>query len=679
MNPLDYMLKARSVAIVGASERPGSVGSETVRQLALGGFTGDVYLINPRRDTIWGRPALGSLDEVETPVDLVVLAVANDRLEFEMEKVIKTGSRSVVVYASCHGQARGGGLLANRLATLATEAGVPICGGNGMGFVNLADGLRICGFRQPPDLPPGGISFLTHSGSMFSALLHNRRSLRFNLAVSTGLEANTTMDRYLDWALDEPSTRVIAMFLETIRNPTGLMAGLARARELGVPVVALKVGTSETGRRAVATHSGAIAGEDGVYEALFEAYGVHRVETVDEMADTLELLSAGRTATTRGLGAVHDSGGERALLMDTADRVGIPLPDIGVATIDRLASLLDPGLEPANPVDAWGTGRDASEVFVGAMTALADDPGIGALAFCVDLTTEDDPDQAYSTAAIEAHHATGKPVMVIANLTSSVDPDQADRLRRAGVPVLEGTETALRAVGHLFDRLTRADELASLPRLTEPGHPSSGIGDQMAALRVLKRYGIEVSALIEVTGETEALAAADAIGYPVVLKTRGHAHKTDIGGVVVGLADPETLVASYRRMSGDLGPDMLVCEQVPTGVELALGMVNDPLFGPVVVISAGGVLIEMLDDRVTLLPPVDPGRARRALDRLRLRPLLYGHRGSPPVDLDHLSEAISRFSELAIDAGETVGSIDVNPLIAGEGGPVAVDALMVGK
>ena len=677
MNPLDHMLKARSVAIVGASDRPGSVGRETIRQITQGGFTGDIHVVNPGRDRVGGRPSLRSLDEIDNPVDLVVLAVANDRLEAEMEKVVRTGSRSVAIFASCHGPARGGGRLSERIAALATEAGVPICGGNGMGFLNLADGLRVCGFHQPADLVPGGITFLSHSGSMFSAMLHNRRSLRFNLVVSTGLESNTTMDRYLDWALDHASTRVIALFLETIRNPPGLQAGLGRAKGLGVPVVALKVGASEGGRRAVATHSGAIAGGDGVYEALFDAYGVHRVETMDEMADTLELLTAGRAATTSGLGAVHDSGGERALLIDTADRVGVPLPEVGFDTTGRLAALLDAGLEPANPVDAWGTGRDATTVFVGALTALADDPAIGAVAFCIDVTAEEDPDHAYVSAAIAAYDATDKPVMVIANMSSSVDEAQATRLRHAGVPVLEGTETALRAVGHLFDRLALAEEPSSTPRLTRPRRPSAGQVDEVEALRILASYGIAVPRVIAATGESEVLAAADSIGYPVVLKTRGHAHKTEVSGVDIGLADQRALVASYRRMAKNLGADMLVAERVPPGVELALGMINDPQFGPVVVISAGGVLIELLDDRVTLLPPFGPGRARRAIDRLRLRPLLNGHRGTPPADIDELCEIVARFSELAYDAGATLGSIDVNPLIVGRRQPVAVDALVV--
>ncbi len=294
---------------------------------------------------------------------------------------------------------------------------MPICGGNGMGFLNVETALRVCGFYQPADLVPGGVTFLSHSGSLFSALLHNRRGIRFNLVVSTGLEINTSMDRYLTWALERESTRVVALFLETIRDPIGFRASLEAAAAVDIPVVALKVGVSATGQKAVATHSEALAGDDAVYEALFDACGVHRVASMDEMADTLELFSTGRRATAFGLGAVHDSGGERAMLIDTADRVGVPLPQLGQVSRDRISAVLDPGLEPANPVDAWGTGRDAEDVFEECLAALADDPGIGAVAFCVDLTPEEHEDGAYSHSAIEVARKTTKPVMVLGNLT----------------------------------------------------------------------------------------------------------------------------------------------------------------------------------------------------------------------------------------------------------------------
>jgi acyl-CoA synthetase (NDP forming) len=643
-----------------------------------GGFDGELHLVNPGYATIGGLPARSSLDQVESPVDLVVLAVANQRLEAEMEKAVKIGARSVAIFASCHGVARDGSLLRGRLADLANEAGIPICGGNAMGYLNLTAGVRICGFYQPPDLVPGGITFLSHSGSLFSAMLHNHRGLRFNLVVSTGLEINTTMDRYLDWALDHAGTRVVGLFMETVRDPAGLSEALGRAEAREVPVVAIKVGASGRARAAVATHSGAIAGDDAVYEALFDRHGVHRAHTMDELADTLELLAAGRPAAPGGLGAVHDSGGERALLIDVAERVGVPLPPLGGEATRRLTDLLDPGLEPVNPVDAWGAGRHATSVFTDCLGALADDPAIGAVAFCVDLTAEEQLDDAYSRAAIQAHRATTKPLMVIANLSSTLDPAQARQLRSAGVPVLEGTETALLAVKHLLDRQDRSTWPSPAPRLTEPRRFDSVPADDMAAFDVVGRYGIATPDMANAGDEGEALAAADRIGYPVVLKTVGVAHKTDMGGVILGIGDAGVLSVAYRELAARLGPDVMVSAQASPGVEMAMGMVTDPQFGPVVVVSAGGTLIETLADRVALLPPVDAFRARRAIERLTSRRLLEGHRRSAASEIDAFADLVARFSELAVDAAAVVSSIDLNPVIVGAGGAIAVDVLMVG-
>jgi acyl-CoA synthetase (NDP forming) len=677
MMSLDPMLRARSVAIVGASERPGSVGDQTVRQLVTGGFGGEVFPINPRYQEVHGIESFPSLDALDSAVDLVVLAVANGALEPEMERAVEMGARSVAIFASCHGEAGDGTPLRDRLRNLADGAGIPICGGNGMGFLNVEEGLRICGFFQPEHLVPGGVTFLSHSGSLFSAMLHNRREICFNVVVSTGLEINTTMGDYMAWALSLASTRVISLFLETIRDPVGFRRGLADAEESGVPVVVLKVGASRRAREAVATHSEGIAGDDAVHEALFEAHGVHRVQTMDEMVDTVELFAAGRKATASGLGAVHDSGGERALLIDAAHRVGVTLPDLSTATTDRVAAVLDPGLDPANPIDAWGTGRDAEDVFVECLDALAEDPAVGAVAFCVDLTAEEKPDHAYANAALAVAERTNKPLAVLTNLSTTVDPVQAGRLRDGGIPVLEGTETGLRALRHLIDHGTRRIAAASVERLTTPSDPSAGLAGEASALGVLAAYGIPVPVLEVASDEAALLGAAGRIGYPVVVKTTAPiGHKTEAGGVIVGIDNESGLVIAYRDLSSRLGPKVMVAEQVADGVEIALGMVTDPQFGPIVIVSAGGRLIELMGDRVALLPPVDSAAARRALDRLRIRPLLDGFRGGPAADIDRLTDVIVRFSELAIDAAGKVAAIDVNPVIAGPHRAVAVDALM---
>lgn len=669
MNTLDNMLRARSVAVVGASSRPGSVGEQTLHQLLAGGFAGEIHPVNPGYEEIRGLVCHHDIRDADGPIDLAVLAVGNAQLETETTKAIAAGARSLAIFASCHGTAAGGGPLREKIAAAANEAGIPVCGGNGMGFVNVEDALRICGFYQPELLRPGGTTFLSHSGSLFSAMLHNRRRLDFNLVVSTGLELNTPMSAYMDWALDLDSTKVIALFLETIRDPEGFRRSLMRASEADVPVVALKVGASALGQAAVATHSEAIAGDDAVYAALFDHYGVHRVWSMDEMADTVELLSTVRATRPGGLGAVHDSGGERALLIDTTERAGVALPTLTAATVAELETLLDPGLEPANPVDAWGTGRNATEVFVGCMRALATDPGVGVVAFCVDLTAEADLSDAYGGAAIQAARGSDVPVCVLANMTSTIDPAQAEHLRSAGIPVLEGTETGIRAIGHLIEHARRLARPPAMGRMTRPLEADDAQG-------LLDGYGIVTPRTASAANVEDVVAAASEIGYPIVMKAAGIDHKTEVGGVVLGIGDEATLRKAYGAMTNRLGQRVTLSEQVAPGVEVGLGVVNDAQFGPILLVAAGGTLIEVLRDHVALIPPVDAAAAKRALMRLAISEVLDGVRGGPPADTDALAEMIARFSELAVDHSSRFTSMDLNPVIVGPDRAVAVDVLM---
>src|SRR3712207_2073222 len=338
-----------------------------------------------------------------------------------------------------------------------------ICGGNCIGFVDVERGLRALAFDERADLEPGGIAWISHSGSAFTALLHAERGIRFNLAVSAGQELTTTMADYMAYALQRDSTRAIALYLETVRDPDGFKAALEAATERDVPVVALKVGRTAAAGPLVAAHSGALAGDDAAYEALFDAYGVARVGTMNEMADMLELLGAGRRATPGGLAAIHDSGGERAHLVDAAADLDLPLARPSRETLGRVAARLEPGLPAVNPLDAWGTGRGAYGIFLDCSRYLVDDPDTGAFAYLVDLHSEDS-DKNHAWVAEQVWNSTGKPCAVVCGLASAIQPSAARQLRAAGVPVLEDVPSGLRAFRYLFDRR----EARALPPLYPP-------------------------------------------------------------------------------------------------------------------------------------------------------------------------------------------------------------------
>ena len=705
------MLEARSVALVGASARPGSLGARMIAEVARSPSRPRTYLVNPRYPDIGGTPCLPSLAELPEPVDLVLLAVPDAALEAQLEAAARTQARSAIIFGSAFDLPGTSGLR-SRLAAIAGQAGMAVCGAGCMGFVNVARGLRAVGYLEPDPLPAGPVALVTHSGSVFSALLRARRGFGFSLAVSSGQELVTTAAAYARYALSLPETRVLALVLEAIRDAADLRAVLAEALAADVPAVLLSVGASAAGKALVSAHSGALAAADGAWEALAGAYGLHRVRDLAELADTLELFSASRgwagrdrsgrdragrdragrdraarcPPGTAGIATVHDSGLERAHVADLAAELGVPFASLGPATRDRLAAALDPGLAPDNPLDVWGTGRDTEPLFAECLSALAADPAVAAVALAVDLVPEFDGDESYPRAVLTAAARTPKPVAVLAGLPAAVDPAAAARLRADGVPVLEGTRSGLLALRHLLDHAEPKDpppdpdppgDTGRRWRETLARHPGGLSG--AALFDLLRDYGLPAVRARAAATRAAALAAAAAIGYPVVLKTDepGIAHKSDVGGVRLGLGDPAAVGAAYDDLAARLGPRVLVCETAAPGTELALGLVRDAALGPLLVISAGGVLIEIFAERAVLLAPVTRSAALAALGRLRLAAVLAGTRGQAPADLGAIADAITGLSRLACDLGDALDALDINPLICGPSGAIAADALLI--
>jgi len=687
------MLVARSVAVVGASVKEGSLGRQMMLELERGGYDGAVYPVNPGYEEVLGHRCFGSLGEIPEPVDLAILGVANQRIEQAMRDAAEVGAGSVVTFSSLFEEEPPEPELpplAERVAVIAREHGMALCGGNGMGFVNTEGRLRATGFPTPHEMPPGPVTFLSHSGSAFAAFAFNDRAIAFNLIVSSGQEIVTTMDEYLSFALDLESTKVVALVLETVRRPERFLAALAKASERDVPVLALKVGRTEGSKEMVVAHSGALAGEHGAYEAVFDAYGVHECRDLEELADTIELFSnRRRVAGGGGIASLHDSGGERALFVDLAADLGIPLAKISDTTRERIDAVLDPGLVAENPLDAWGTGIDADRIYVESFLALHDDPETAVVAFVVDLTRQGQPyDEGYLQVARDVFEATTKPFCIVSNLPAAIARDEVERLRGAGIPVLEGTLTGLRALRHLLkdpERHDRRPGIAADPvpqeavarwreRLTGGGALS-----ESEAFALLADHGVPaVTTRAAATAEEEG-AAADAIGYPVALKTAapGVLHKTEAHGVRLGLVDADAVRSAYEDLAGRLGPEAIVAAMAPSGIEVALGIVRDHTFGPLVLVAAGGVLVELIHDRKLALPPIDEDAARRLIDGLAIRPLLDGVRGAPPSDVGALAHAVSRLSVLAVELGDLIAELDINPVIVSPHGCVAVDVLVV--
>jgi acyl-CoA synthetase (NDP forming) len=707
------LLRARSVAIVGISQ-PDRFGGRVYANLRDFGYTGQIYGINPRYNSLYDQPCYPTLSDLPDRPDCAILAVPNGRLLETLQEAATLKIPAAVIFASAYSEKAKAEAeleennnlsLQDQLAETARASGMVICGPNCMGFFALTERLAVSGYESNPALPAGNVTLISHSGSMWDALLQNNRQVHFNYAISSGNEMVTTLADYMQFALTDPTTRVIGLFLETVRDPQTFKAALNEAAERDVPIVALKVGRSERGARLAQAHSGALAGVDAAYDALFATYGVRRVKSPDELLDTLELLSTGMRAATRTITALCDSGGERGMLVDLAEAEGVEFTPIAESTSARLTEILEPGLDPINPLDAWGTGNNYERIFRECLQTLDADPLTGLNVFAVDLTRASDFSPAYIEVALAAQPHLLHPLTFLVHLAAAAGDQQISRLRRAGIPVLLGTETGLRAIRHVLEYSEyqrrrsgeeagtrggaeqRSGEVGASSRptpyalrteLRQVLQTAPGPLDEFASKKILRAYGIATPAETVVTSLAEAIRAAEMMGYPVVLKTAaGQLHKSDRGGVRLNVQDAATLTEIYLDFEVRFGPRVLIQQMIPAGVELLLGLVNDSQFGLMLALGMGGIWVEVLRDHRWLLLPTTPAAVREALLSLRGAALLTGVRGQPPLDIEAVVNTAMRLSALTADLGDLIAEVDINPLMALPSGAMAVDALIV--
>jgi acyl-CoA synthetase (NDP forming) len=691
LHPLAPLLAPRTIALIGASRRRNSVGNDALRNLLGNGYRGTVFPVNPFYDSLYGRVCYATVSDIPDPVDLAILAVPNAALEQTVGQTIAAGARSLLLFASAELDDDVDGDGRARIAAAARAAQVPVCGANCMGFFNAEHDLPAFSALLPARLERGGIACIAQSGSLIQALLFNDERLRFNLAVSSGQELVTSAAQYLDYALDLPSTRVVLLILEAIREPQIFMRALGKARQRGIPVVALKLARTPGAAQLALSHTGALAGDAAVYEALFRQYGVSSVRDVQELAATAMLLAAERKVTAGGLAVILDSGGERELIVDLASDHQLPFAQISAATTHALREQLDPGLEPINPLDAWGTGRDFEQIFETSLLALMNDEDSALGLFVCDLCDDLDLHHAYVAVCEAVVQRSPKLLAVMTNYSAWSHRRLAMRLARAGIPVLDGAESSLRALRHALNWRDRqahsqqwpetAAQVTSLRSdrwrrlMRERDAPLS----EDEAYALLADYGIAVPRHAIAEDAHSLHAAAQRTGFPLVLKTAtaGIVHKSDVGGVRLGIRDVGELAAAYAELSARLGPRVLLSEQIGDGVEMACGLLRDAQFGTFLLIGFGGIWIEYLRDTALLMTPVDPQLATERINGLRLARLLDGVRGAAPCDRDALVRLLLQLGVLAGELGDCIDEMDLNPVLATPHGAIAVDCLIV--
>ncbi len=687
---LDPLLRPTSVAVVGASQRADTIGNWTLKNLLKGGYKGRIYPVNPRYDSIEGHRCYATLSELPEVPELAVFAVSDARLEAVLDEAIAVGIPAAVIQSTLVIDDDSEPPLKARVQARIRAAGMHVCGANGMGYYNVRDRVWTCGFDSAEHPAPGNATLITHSGAGMSGIVDCEERLRINLAVSAGNELSTSMDEYIDFALDLPETRVIGLFIETARNPKGFEATLRKAAQRRIPVVALKVGRTAESARLTVSHSGAMAGDDATYEALFDRYGVQRVRDQDELATALIMFAELHPVGAGGLVSLHDSGGERQLLVDLADDADVPLTRLSDETKEKLKAVLDPELPAVNPLDAWSRGGpDASKMMTSALTLMMQDPGAALGAVIHDRAPYGKIYSSYLSYMQRARADSGKPVALVAARQGTGHDAAVVTSTHAGYPVLDGVSQFLKGVHALFayrDYLLReqvdlpAADGAAVKRWQGRLRKGTMLGE-FDSLNLLADFGIQTSSPIEAHDEASVVAAGKTCGYPLVLKTAkpGLIHKSDQAGVVVGIADESQLLNMYALMRKRLGDEVLVSAVADAGVEMILGVKRDPQFGPVVVLGFGGVLAETVHDVQFALPPFSASHARRCIDRMKLRPLLDGQRGMPAANIEGFCALAERFSIMVDALRDVISELDVNPVIVSDRAATAVDAVVIGR
>jgi acyl-CoA synthetase (NDP forming) len=686
---LEPLLRPRSIAVLGASERAATVGRTTIENLLAGGYAGPLYAVNPRYPSVCGVRCFPSLAALPEPVEQVIFAVSDERIEAALADAIAHGARAATLMSALVLEQDQNPPLRERVRAQIQAAKLAVCGANGMGYYNFEAGVWACGFQTRAHARGGNVAYISHSGSGMCGIVDCEERIDFNLVVSTGQELSVTMDEYLDYALDQPSTRVVGLFMETARNPQGLERAFAKAQQRRIPIVALKVGRTELSARLTVSHSGAIAGEDGAYQALFDRYGVQRVADMDQLATALIMFAQPHTPGAGGLVSIHDSGGERQLLIDLAHDARVPLTVLTDESTRQLQALLDPGLPPVNPLDGWSTGgADYDVTMQQCFSALMRDPGAAFGAVIHDRSATGGIFPVYVDYLRAGHEASGKPAFLVANRQGTGTDPQVVATTRAGFPVLDGVHAFLRGARCLLEF---RDHAAHLHEALEPvaatalsswrAQLQAGAAiDEVAAMALLNEAGLPANPARLVESAAAARSAARELGFPLVLKTAmpGIHHKSDQDGVRLGLRDVAALLNAYEDMSSRIGPRALIAPMVATsGVELLLGMFQDAQFGPVVMLGAGGLHVEALADVAYALPPFSAGQAARLVGSLRIAPLLHSKRHRQPLAVDEFCRMAAQFSALVAGLGSQLAELDLNPVNVHAGGCTIVDALIV--
>lgn len=692
---LTKLLKPKSVALVGASEKTG-FGGDTIRNILAykdKDDLGRVYFVNPRRDQVFGIPCYNSLSDIDDTIDLLIIATPQATVIPLLEEGAKKGVGGAVVYASGYGEVgtEEGRQNEKELKETAERLGIAVMGPNCAGFVNYIDQVYSYAFISAERDRRGSVGVISQSGQLCLSMMEDP-GMRFSYNISAGNAKLVQMEDYMEFLVDDPDTKVIALYIEGVKNPDKFVAMLKKAAQKRKPVVLLKVGRSAKSQAIAASHTGSLTGSDKSFDAVLKKFGAIRVDDLEELIAMSMLLSTLHVFPKKAaFSSMSLSGGETSIIADVASQQGVYFPDFEQKTLDKLGELLPSYATPNNPLDMTATPSYDTEKFAAVVKTVADDPNVGMILLGYTLLYEiADPAIHYMYAGLEKAIQEGldKPVAMLPFAENTRNPEYQAKLFNIGVPVLPPPVYGFKLLKYLSDYVEyfeeeKTHELAAPERKAENAVALS----EFESKKVLAEYGVPVPEELIAKTEDEAAGFAEKTGlsYAMKIESADILHKSDVGGVKLNISGGEAARAAFREITDNVRshrPDakingILMAPMLKKGVEMIVGVSNDPQYGPMVMVGMGGVFVEVFKDVALYPAPLSKSEALAMLKGLKSYRLLGGYRGGEPCDIDALCDTIVAIGDFAAANKDKLKELDINPLFVYPDGVGVADALVV--
>ena len=691
---ISKLLRPRAVAVVGASEKSGFGGDTCRNILENQADTSHVYPVNPKKETVFGKKCYPTLADLPEEIDLVILCTSQKTIVDFLKQAKAKGAGAAVVYASGYSEVgtAEGKAFEKELVDAAKALDMVVMGPNCAGYINFGDDIFSFAFIGDYKGKKGNIGFVSQSGQ-FCIDMMKSAEMKYSFAISAGNSAMVQMEDYLNFLIDDSNTKVIALYLEGVKNPHKFEACLQKAMEKKKPVVILKAGRSPKGQATAASHTGSMAGSDKTYDAVFEKFGVIRADDMQDLRSTASLLATLRVLPKKpAFSAMCLSGGETAVSADTGFLHGIEYPDFSEVTMKKLNDMLPDFATPRNPLDMTAALCYDADAFASGITTVMSDPSIemGLVGLTISDKVTVSNDIMFEGIRRAFEQIPDKPLAVMSFMEAARNKELVERFQNAGIPVLPTTKYGFRALQHLQDFISH-DTIKREARLAIPEAHSANTRalSEYESKKLLADNGVPVDLGYIAKTKAEVKEYAEKIGYPLVMKVESNdiLHKSDVGGVMLNIKSLEQAEEAYDKILANAAQHapnakingILMQKMLKAGTEMIIGLNSDPQFGPMLLVGMGGVFVEVFKDAALYPVPLNHDEALHMLQSLKSFKLLNGYRGNPPADIEALTDMMVKISDFAYRKKDTLKELDMNPLFVypkGEGVAIA-DALAV--